>query len=57
MLALDCLDIFQGTLSGWLLLELTTFLIFIRPWNLVQDRMIWSTRSGDLENWIETGGM
>lgn len=57
MLPFNHLDIFQGSISGWLLLELTTFLIFIRPWNLVQYGMLCSTGSGGLETWRETQGM
>lgn len=49
MLAINYLDILQGSLSGQLLLELTTLLILIRQWNSVQDRRMYSARSGD--NW------
>lgn len=34
MLVINHLGILQGSLSGWLLLGLTTLVIFLRPWKL-----------------------
>lgn len=44
MLVITYLGILQGSPSGWLLLGLTTLVIFLRLWNLVQNRMMENNR-------------
>lgn len=55
-LVISYLDILQGSLSGRLLLGLTTLVILLRPWNLVQSRMTTLQELGPTESWRETQG-